>query len=231
MKTVGMFIFLTVIIGYINAQNRSQDQFEILEISINEYSEHLMCYFENKNDEIIYETINIYKNDNNIEMLGGIDSILIFFFYGIKTDDSTRYDRFFELVKSSGIERLVNIFVIINETNITEYISQQTASPNLNDVYWTLYFATGNVMYLDAIFNIVMAYFNETENVNYYLAARSAMWSISSNALNYFQIKEYVMTNDILNNEIKNYILQSDPNKIQVETMEFINTQRGKGIW
>jgi hypothetical protein len=185
-----------------------------------------MHYFENKNDAIIFETISIYKDGDNIEMLDTIDSIIIFFFYGIKTDNIARYNNFVKIINKSKVERLINIFNIIEQTNIADFLGQQEASPDLNDVYWTLYFATGNAKYLDNLLKVVMEYYNETRNINYYMAARSAMWSISSNMQAFVQVRDYVTKSNILNTEIKEYIINSDPDKIQTDTIEFINKRR-----
>jgi hypothetical protein len=227
----GFTICFIALAGCVSSPAVSADSIELVEISLEEYSEHLMHYFENKNDDIIYETISVYDDENNIPMLDRIDSIVIFFFYGIKTENQNKYNNFSEIVLANKNERLINVFRIIDRTDITEYIERQEASPDLNDVYWTLFFSTGNLQYLDRLFNTVMTYCNETENVNYYMAARSAIRSIFSNMLTYSQIKEYVLQNTILNNEMKEYILNNDPNKIQVDTMNFINIQRKNGIW
>ncbi|MDR0316173.1 MAG: hypothetical protein LBH97_04655 [Treponema sp.] len=201
------------------------------EVTFEEYEEHLMRYFLNKNDLIIYETISIYRNNDYAEMLEQVDSILLFFFYGIKTDDITRYNNFREIVKTHNLQRLINIFDIIDNNDIALFLEQQEPSPDLNDVYWTLYFSTGDIQYIDHLLIYITRYHNETENVNLYLTARSAMWSIASNAMTYSQVKEYAANNGILTNELKGYILNTDPNRIQSETVQFIRQQREKGIW
>ena len=200
-------------------------------ITVNEYSDYLMHYYENKNDSIIFDTISVYKDDNNIEMLDTIDSIIIFFFYGIKIDEPLRYNNFRGIITDSKIERLINIFTIIDETDIAAYLEELDASPDLNDVYWTLFFSSGNTKYLDHLLKSVMEYNNETENANYYLAAGSAMWSLASNSQTFPSVRNHVQNNDILSNNIKEYILNNDPGKIQADIIQFINEQRQKGIW
>jgi hypothetical protein len=227
-KYLAIFVFLGILIGCTTGPKFPQKP---LEITIDEYSEHLMHYFENKNDTIIYETISIYENDDNVQILGTIDSIIVFFFYGIKTENISRYNNFFKIVKENNIERLINIFQLIEDTDIAASLEQQEAGPELNDMYWALYFSTGDIKYINKLLNVVMNHYNETNDANYYMAARSAMWSLASNMITYFQIKEYILGNDILSNEIKEYIINTDPNIIQNDTIEFINEQRQKGIW
>ena len=229
MKVVYSLVFFLILMG--GCASSPQTSENTINITINEYSEHLMHYFENKNDTIIYETISVYRNNDNIGMLDMVDSIIIFFFYGIKNDDIVRYNNFRRIVTDNKIERLINIFNIIDETDITAYLEDEDASPELNDVYWTLYFSSGNTKYIDYLLKIVMDYNNETENANYYLAAGSAMWSLSSNIQTFPSVRDYVQNNDILSNNIKEYILNNDPGKIQADIIQFINEQRQKGIW
>ena len=209
----------------------SSPQIPEVTITIDEYGEHLMHYFENKNDAIIYETISIYKNDDNTAMLDRIDSIVVFFFYGIQGDDIARYNNFKRIVAGSKVERLINIFNIIDETDIAAYLEAQDPSPDKNHIYWTLYLATGNTRYMDYLIKIIVDYYHETENANYYLAARSALWSLASNMLTFISVREYVQNNATLPGNIRDYITHNDPNKIQADTGRFINEQRQRGAW
>ena len=204
---------------------------ENADITMEEYSEHLTRFFENKNDTIIYETISIYKNDDNAEALDTVDSILIFFFYGIKTDNADRYNNFRRIVTDSKIERLIFIFTIIDETDMGAYNEAQDASPDLNDVFWTMYFSTGNTKYLDKLLNVVTNYYNETENANNFLTGMSAMWSLSSNMQTFPSIREYVQNSNILPNNIKQYIMNNSPGKIWADTSQFFEERRQNGIW
>jgi hypothetical protein len=129
------------------------------------------------------------------------------------------------------MERLINIFQIIEGQDILAYLEQQDISSELNDVYWTLYFSTGYVKYLDKPLEIATRYYNEMANANYYMAARSAIWSISSNIRTFPSVSEYIQRNTLLGNDIKEYIVNTDPDRIQMDTIEFINQQRQKGIW
>jgi len=200
-------------------------------ITIDRFSENIMRYFLNKNDQIIYETISIYENKNYTNILDSIDNNILFFYYGIKNDDLNRYNRFKEIIINRNTQRLMNIFFTIDNTNISLFLEQQEPTPELNDIYWTLYFSSGNLQYINYLLNIVAKYYNETVNINNYLSARSAIWSLSSNANIYNQIRDYIINNNIINNEIKNYILNTNHNRMQSDTIEFIQQQREKGIW
>jgi hypothetical protein len=229
MKKIHIIVFVALVLA--GCASLPQISKDTINVSINEYSEHLMHYFENKNDAIVYETINIYRNDKNTGILDRIDSMIIFFFYGIKSEDIAKYNNFKKSAIESKIERLIGVFIIIDETDIGVYLENQDASPSLNDAYWTLYFSTGNTKYLDNLLKIVTGYYNETENMDYYLAARSAMWSITSNMQTFPSVREYIQNNSTLENNIKRYIMNNDPDKIQADTIQFITQQRQNGKW
>ena len=224
----GIMIFIVVLfvpIGYIGAQEN------IPKITFEDFSEHLMHYFENKNDLIIYEAISIYENNNYRGMLDQADNLLLFFFFGIKVDNISRYNRYRNIINGHKLQRLMNIFDTIENNDIGLFLEQQEPSPDLNDVYWTLFFSSGNVQYINYLITIINNYHNETKNINYYMAARTAMWSIASNMKTFFQVREYFIRNNLNNNALKEYILNTDPDKILNETIEFIKQQREKGIW
>jgi hypothetical protein len=67
-----------------------------------------------------------------------------------------------------------------------------------------------------------MSYINETENPQYYMAIRTAIWSIASNMETFSQIREYVFETNILSYEIKEYITNTDSETIGNDTMKFI---------
>jgi hypothetical protein len=230
---MNIFVFWTILVGCAGTQKvlGNPSEITIPQITLETYSEHLMHYFENKNDSIIYETISIYENEEYNGMLDQVDNLLLFFLFGVKTDDIEKYNNFMEIIEYRNLGRVKNLFEINENNDIGLYLTQQEPSPSLNDVYWTLFFSTGNVQYIDYLLNIIKNYYGETENADFYMAARSAMWSISSNILTYPLVKEHIMKNDILSNELREYLLNNDPNKIQSDTIDFIRQQKKKGIW
>jgi hypothetical protein len=228
-KIIVVFVLLFFLICYAGTQNVSD--IKIPQITLETYSKHLMYYFENKNEAIIYETISIYENEDYNAMLSQIDHTLLVFLFGIKIDNIERYNTFMEIVKLRNLDRLYILFEIIENNFVEEYFTIREPSTGLNDVYWTLYFSTGNLQYIDYLLNVVKIYFSENRNASFYLAARSAMWSISSNILIYPLLKDYIINNNILSNELREYLLNTDPNKIENDTNDFIRQQKEKGIW
>jgi hypothetical protein len=145
--------------------------------------------------------------------------MLIYFFYGIKTVNIKKYQKFNEIANYSESNRLIQIFNIINNNDIKSHFEQQEASPDLNDVYWTLYFATGDLKYIDKIVETIMTYHNETENKKYYLAARKGMLWISMYIQKFSQLRDYVVKNKYLSKDIKEYIVSNGPEVIYADTL------------
>ena len=226
MKKRLVFFILLSLTNYCFSQKSSNNS-----ITAGNYEEHLMHYFENKNDDIIHETINIYQNSNYRHMLDTLDQLLIFFFYGIKIDNTDRYNNFLEIINNSRVNRLINIFEIIENNNISEYLDKAETSPDLNDVYWALFFSSGNTNYLDRLFHIIMDNLNETENPIYYIAMRTALWSIASNMEIFPQKKEHTQRTNILSEDVKQYLFNNNYIQIDNDTREFVGIQRQKGRW
>jgi hypothetical protein len=224
-KGIIFIVVLFVFASFVAAQDN------IPKITLEDFSEHLMHYFENKNDLIIYETISIYENNTYVKMLDQVDNLLLFFFYGIKVDNINRYNNFMSIINRYKLQRLIDIFNTIENNDIGLFLEQQEPNSELNDIYWTLFFSSGNVKYIKYLITIINNYNNETNNIDYYLAARSAMWSMALNIKTYPQVMEYFVKGNIRNNILKEYILNTSPDKMQSETIEFIRQQKEKGIW
>jgi hypothetical protein len=223
-----IMIFLVVL--FVSVSNAGTQE-NIPEITFEDFSEHLMHYFENKNDLIIYEIISIYENNNYRRILDQVDSNLIFFLYGIKVDNINRYNSFRDIINGRKLQRLINIFDTIENIDIGIFLEQQEPNAELNDIYWTLFFSSGNVRYIDYLITVINNYHNETENINYYLAARSAMWSMTLNIRTYSQVREYFFRNNVINNALKEYIINTNPDINLSETREFIRQQIERGAW
>jgi hypothetical protein len=123
------------------------------------------------------------------------------------------------------------VFDTIENVDIGLILEQQEPSAELNDIYWMLFFSSGDGRYINYLITVINNYYNETNNAIYYLAARSAIWSMALNIVTYPQVREYFVRSNIINSTLKEYTLNTSPDKIQSETVDFIRQQREKGIW
>jgi len=197
-------------------------------ITVNEYRNRIMHYFENKNNNIIFDTVELYNAGFTVDDPSDFDTNLVFFFYGIKNDNIERYNYFYNYVRQSKNQRLINIFEYIERYGLDGFFINPAINPSLNDVYWTLYFSSGNVKYLDKIIEIAEKH-KASNDLMLYLSARSGMWSLKLNIQTYNSILNHFR--NIKNDELKNYILLNTVEDITNETIEHIKAQREKGIW
>jgi hypothetical protein len=218
-RIVIFYLFFTQIVALLFTQN----------IAVDEYNRQKNHYFENKNNDIISDTIEIFRNEiDNINNPDRFISNLTFFFYGIKKDNMERYEYFYNIVRQSGIQRLISIFETIERTDFDNYLLNPTINPSLNDIYWTLYFSSGNEIYLKNIIEIIEIY-KESNNMLLYLTARSGIWSFRLNIGTYPAVLAFFLS--YASNDLKVYLLGNTPDEITNETIEFLRKQRESGIW
>jgi hypothetical protein len=226
MKKITCYIVVLIaFLGTVNAQNGIGN---LPVITIDQFEENIGKYFLNKNDSIIYEAISIYKNVNYTHMLEDMDQTLVFFFYGIRVDNINKYTNFRNIVSTSGTQGLLNIFIAIENSNIGSFLEHSEPSGALNDIYWTLYSSSGNVQYLDYLLNVVKNHSNETSDMYLYLAASSAIWSLAGNSRIYRQVRTHIDNTRIIDNQIKRYILNTNPDVIKNETVEYVRKYWGR---
>jgi len=217
-KNVIFYLFLINFSGLLYAQN----------LTINEYSKRLTNYFLNKNNNIIFDTIELYKGNIPVDDPKEFDVNVMFFFYGVKKDNINRYNYFYDVVHQSANKRLIAIFEDIEKYDLDLFFLDPAINPSLNDIYWTLYFSSGNVSYLDKIMKMIELY-HESNDIMLYLTAHSGIWSFKLNMQNYPTIFNYIK--NLKNINIKNYILNTSIEDIAEDMVEFIRKQRDKGIW
>lgn len=113
-------------------------------------------------------------------------------------------------------------------------LDQVHISPAKNDMNWACFFATGDLKYLNGIIK-TLKYLDERNDINLFLTAASAKWSLSSNAKTHEKVRlaiEAMRVGDI--EEMRPLavdILAESPQQIKDETIAILKEQREKGIW
>jgi len=194
-------------------------------ISLDQYSNNLMQYFQNPNNNVIYQTIEVYKLGLRHENL---ESTVIFFFHGIKASDIERYNYFSSVVRQSGIQELINIFRLLDGDEIEIFLLNPVIHPELIDAYWTLYFSSGDEAYLQNIIDIILNY-RESEDFVLYMSARGAIVTYKMNIRTYPTVMEYLINNT--ETELSSYIIERSFQEMERDTMEYIRMQREIGNW
>ena len=120
------------------------------------------------------------------------------------------------------------------DTDIGTLLSQTEIGAGLNDMYWGAFFASGDPRYLNSLIKH-LRYLEDRADINRYLAAASAKWSLSTNARRHPQIwrtVEAMKTSNIPKNRaLAGDILSMEPKAILDEMIAVLKEQNEKGVW
>ena len=116
----------------------------------------------------------------------------------------------------------------------SELLKQTPLSAAKNDMNWACFFITGDSKYLNNIIQ-TLKYLDNRKDINLYLTAASAKWSLSSNARYHPKVKAEI---EILKKDnkspiqsIANDILIQSPQQVRQETIAVLKDQKSKGVW
>lgn len=115
-----------------------------------------------------------------------------------------------------------------------EMLSRTPPSPSKNDMNWACYFMTGDENYLNNIID-ALRYMEERRDLNLFMTAASAKWSLSSNAQTHQTVREAVETlksegDNVLKQHAED-ILIKPPHQIQQDSIVVVKEQKKKGVW
>lgn len=115
-----------------------------------------------------------------------------------------------------------------------ELLKAAATSPAKNDMNWACFFATGNEKYLNNII-ATLTQLNNRRDINLFMTAASAKWSLSSNAKHHPKVRstlEALKTNGSAEMQpIAADILNQSPQQIRKETVAILKEQKRKGVW
>jgi hypothetical protein len=112
-------------------------------------------------------------------------------------------------------------------------ISEEAPSPYRNDMLWGAFFATGDVAYVHAVVDR-MKYLGEREDLNLFLTASSAQWSLCSNAKSHAAVAKILQnfhaSGDRWRQEIDDALTKT-PDEIRRAMNEVLRLQEEQGVW
>ena len=115
-----------------------------------------------------------------------------------------------------------------------QILSSIPISPAKNDMNWACYFATGNLEYLNNIIH-ALKHLDERQDMNLFLTAASAQWSLSVNSKKHTQVRATMMAmkaGDVIPmRTIASDILAKGPQVIRDETIAILKAQKESGAW
>ncbi len=121
----------------------------------------------------------------------------------------------------------------INNTPV-ELLATIDESPAKNDMNWACFFATGDILYFNNI-AANLKYLDERKDLNRYLTAASAKWSLASNAKRHMSVRMAI--EDMKSRGVPEIrlvaedMLTKDPRIFLEEMKSVVKVQRDKGGW
>ena len=120
------------------------------------------------------------------------------------------------------------------ESTPDEIISVAPLSPAKNDMNWACFFATGDAKYLNNIL-LSLEYLDERLDLQKYLSAASAKWSLASNSKTHTKVR---MALEKMREQgsktmqsVAEDILNKEPGRLREEMIAVLKAQKHKGVW
>lgn len=186
-------------------------------------------YYQNKDISIVDSSIAFLNQNINIDDKAQFK--LAAFFIALFDDQPLIKKTFKE--KENLIENNDRIIQYALEMDKDAFLFSKQINPTWNDVYWNMFFATGNNGYLDLLIENIK-YNDERNDLIKYITGASAKWSMSSNIQQHEQVKVYI--HSLIDSEDESYkhifdLFELDLYEFEKETENIIREQRDKGIW
>jgi hypothetical protein len=126
------------------------------------------------------------------------------------------------------------LFSTAKSLSLRSFIRDAPPSPELNDLCWAGFFASGRTEYLERIIRN-LSYVEERSDLNLYLTGASAKWSLASNAASHptvrMVIEESRANAGEERKELLGEVLSKSPGTITTEMTEILKSQKDSGVW
>ncbi len=189
----------------------------------------MMYYYEYQFPDIVELTIDYLNSESSLEDKWAHK--LIAFYIALFENDSTVRSK----VKNS-IDRISsNRYVIQRSLDKTpsDYLDQFPPSPTKNDLFWSMFFATGDGEYLNYLIKNIPLYENR-KDLNLFMTGSTAIWSLSANSKQHEAVSEYIgsiKTESEYVGHWLNQILELDIGDFRENVVTIIKNQKELGIW
>jgi|GEM_PF-982625 len=191
----------------------------------------LQSFFTNPGSDLFTSIILSMDDDSSVKNNKGIILPLT----GFITEGLCRYKDEREKYEKLG-SRLKNINNIYNNCLKLSLVKDTILNwgehnAAVNDLHWGAFFASGDTRYLDVLVSEMK--YCDSKDINLFVTATSARWSLCSNAIAYVQVKNYLESiKEKVHWELKPYILEvlnSDPGDIRNKMLSDIRKIKADG--
>lgn len=193
-----------------------------------EFSLMLMNYFKDKNADLVKVTVDFFRQmplvteDMQMPLVG---------FYAEVFKDKKLKEKLLSEIDSLKSRNVSQFFHSVADFDFDSFCKKPDVNPNVNDLFWGAFFASGKTKYLDIIIDVAVSFHGEKEDLVKFLAGDSACWSLASNAQQYKEVREHLEKSRKKGEAVIDYILNTDPDEIRVNTVFFLQEQKKAGVW
>ena len=235
-KIVAGLFLATLICGFAFAQDSNASEAATSTYSAEntdasaeeEFSFLLMNYFKDKNPKLVQVTVNFFRQmplvteDMQMPLVG---------FYAELFRDKKLKEKLLAEIDSLKSRNVSQFFHSVAEFDLDKFYANPEANPNVNDMFWGSFFASGKTKYLDLVIDNAVKYHDEKTDLVKFLTGDSACWSLASNAQQYKEVREHLEKSRQKGEAVIDYILNTDPDEIRMNTVFFLQEQKTAGIW
>ena len=201
-----------------NTDTRAEEEFSFL----------LMNYFKDKNPSLVQVTVNFFRErqlvteDMQMPLVG---------FYAELFRDKKLKEKLLSEIDSLKSRNVSQFFHSVADFDFDSFCKKPDVNPNVNDMFWGSFFASGKTKYLDLIIDNAVKYHDEKVDFVKFLTGDSACWSLASNAQQYKEVREHLEKSRQKGEAVIDYILNTDPDEIRMNTVFFLQEQKKAGVW
>ncbi|WJG08096.1 hypothetical protein [Aliiglaciecola sp. LCG003] len=225
------FLVLTVILGFSTAGYAAGNMDKIT--NLNEFSYFTHTYYLHPQPELIENAIKFVDSSDVASNPNAKAPLLMSFSCLFSNYGASEREKWQEQIKSTGEPAKSILTQSINQSPL-ELLAATATSPAKNDMNWSCFFATGDFSYLNSIIE-GLQHLDNREDMNLYLTAATAKWSLSSNAKRHVKVTtamEAMKGGDVKAMQpVADEILNKDPQVIRAEMLAVLKEQKEKGVW
>ena len=190
-------------------------------------------YYANPQPELIPQAIRFLSSSKILKKHKNAGPPILGFFARVFGDNPDSCSQWKKVIKKQDrkTRKLLNKAI---DTNLETLFSETGAGAALNDMYWGAFFASGDLKYIDRLIEH-LKYLDDRVDINRYLAAATAKWSLSSNAIRHPKIVpaiEAMKTEEAPGyTKIAEDILTMDSKRFLDDMTAVLKEQNEKGVW
>jgi len=172
-------------------------------------------YHEDRDASLLDDALDVYEKE---KVPPRMDSLLFMFFLGMGLNEPERYGDFALRAKERRILRLMQVAEVIGEYDLDAYLADPRPGREYAGNLLALFYGSGDPAFLSALFLFIKENGGERGNREIYLGVRYALWELSRLARDQASIGEMIKGSPELDDSLRAYILETEPEVILGET-------------